>query len=363
MKPVSLLAGLAARMVRALGPYRVGRILHQIRETNRPWFDHLAEQYLKSELPERPMSQEFLNYWLDDEALVDAVRQHSVQLGAPFYPVKIYHEITHICGELDRRPSRILEVGPGFQLGCLFCFAAAGVPRVSGIDIEPVPEPDEAFYSLLVRYLAVAGGGGWWRRAAAANTYPEISHPTSWDKVEWRDVYDRIEYTSPAPADRIPHENHAFDLVYSIDAFEHFPNPEGAANEIFRVLDPGGLSIHEIDMRHHMDMRYHKPEEALSFLQWTEREHAAVSEKYGDGRGLRDLVEGKWGKEVYCNRLRLSDFEALFRKTGFEIVRSEPLERLSHAAIKRDQFVEPFRSKSLDDLSVLVARVVLRKLA
>lgn len=43
--------------------------------------------------------------------------------------------------------------------------------------------------------------------------------------------------------DRIPHEDDFFDVVYSKSVIEHFYYPERVAQEIFRVLKPGGLAI------------------------------------------------------------------------------------------------------------------------
>ncbi|MCB1985434.1 MAG: methyltransferase domain-containing protein [Burkholderiales bacterium] len=42
-----------------------------------------------------------------------------------------------------------------------------------------------------------------------------------------------------------------YDVVYSIAALEHVVNPTGVIKEIHRLLRPGGLAIHEIDLKHH----------------------------------------------------------------------------------------------------------------
>jgi ubiquinone/menaquinone biosynthesis C-methylase UbiE len=44
-----------------------------------------------------------------------------------------------------------------------------------------------------------------------------------------------------ADAVRLPFTDGAFDGVFCIDAFEHFPHPEQAAREFRRVLRPGGF--------------------------------------------------------------------------------------------------------------------------
>ncbi|HWQ04468.1 MAG TPA: class I SAM-dependent methyltransferase [Longilinea sp.] len=42
-------------------------------------------------------------------------------------------------------------------------------------------------------------------------------------------------------AGRLPYCNNAFDLVYSINSFEHFEHPESILDEMIRVLRPGGV--------------------------------------------------------------------------------------------------------------------------
>ncbi len=42
-------------------------------------------------------------------------------------------------------------------------------------------------------------------------------------------------------AHHLPFKDGRFDVVFCIDAFEHFPVPSRTAREIFRVLTPGGL--------------------------------------------------------------------------------------------------------------------------
>lgn len=358
-----LSGALLASALRLLGPYRTWRMLHLARVRNPQLFGASAEFFFKNELPDRVLSREFLRYWLDDGSVADCLRAHTAQLGSPFYHFRVFQEVRQKCLEHGLIPRRVLEIGPGMHTGVLFCFAGAGCEKVAGVDIEPIRSPDGAFYDTLMQYLAVVSGFGWWRHTAAANPYPEITHPDFWDMRSWRGILARIDYRAPVASHDMPFDDASFDLVYSITAFEHFPEPEKTVREIRRVLAPGGLTIHEVDMRHHKDMRYHEPAEALEFLGWDNEKHARITEKYGDGKGLRNLVSGEWGKEVYCNRLRLSDCQALFDQCGFEVLDMERLELLAEREIDRERFVEPFRSKALEDLSVLVARLTARKSA
>ena len=44
-------------------------------------------------------------------------------------------------------------------------------------------------------------------------------------------------------ADRLPYADHSFDVVTCIQSFHHYPDPDKAMQEAFRVLKPGGLYI------------------------------------------------------------------------------------------------------------------------
>lgn len=44
-------------------------------------------------------------------------------------------------------------------------------------------------------------------------------------------------------ADRLPYAENSFDVVTCIQSFHHYPDPDKAMQEAFRVLKPGGLYI------------------------------------------------------------------------------------------------------------------------
>lgn len=51
---------------------------------------------------------------------------------------------------------------------------------------------------------------------------------------------DRLKYI-PADAQNLFFRDNWFDIVYSLNAFEHIPNPEKALREAIRVTRPGGM--------------------------------------------------------------------------------------------------------------------------
>jgi len=67
----------------------------------------------------------------------------------------------------------------------------------------------------------------------------EPSNPCAEKNVEHQDIVQSI-------AENLPYPENNFDIVHANHVFEHFINPLQAANEVFRVLKPGGLLFIEV---------------------------------------------------------------------------------------------------------------------
>lgn len=68
------------------------------------------------------------------------------------------------------------------------------------------------------------------------------------DVVLREDATDSLKRIATDPY-RLPYEDHAFDVVYSITVFEHVMDYDAALAEIRRVLKPGGISVHVFPSR------------------------------------------------------------------------------------------------------------------
>ncbi len=44
-------------------------------------------------------------------------------------------------------------------------------------------------------------------------------------------------------AENLPYEDHSLDRIYCLNSFHHYPNPQRVAEEIGRVLRPGGVLV------------------------------------------------------------------------------------------------------------------------
>lgn len=186
-------------------------------------------------------------------------------------------------------------------------------------------------------------------QAEGTNIYPH-----SWKAGDSQSIRDRIEYFSPYSITDLPFESDSFDLIYSMAVLEHFDDPTKAVQEMKRVLAPNGIMVHSIDLAYH----YGAP---LTFLKWSEPDYLNRVQTYDMQHGLNQLLEGDWKKEAYCNRLRYSDWKEIFQNEGLQIVDVIDMAVLEEAKIQRAEYVEPFRSKEIEDLKVISPWFILTK--
>lgn len=108
-----------------------------------------------------------------------------------------------------------------------------------------------------VRALEIGGSGG----LLAGLLAQEVDHVTCTDVVNWNSLYDgcfpkllkdkferngrAFEYSNIeflfGDAQNLVYRDNLFDLVFSLNAFEHIPSPIVALREIMRVTRPSGL--------------------------------------------------------------------------------------------------------------------------
>lgn len=289
-----------------------------------------------------------------DADLVRAIRERAGANDSLFYAHRVFAE----TDALARRhglpfPRSVLEIGPGLNLGALFTFAASGA-RAAGVDVAPLPRPPDGFYEALRDYLFVVEGFAWWRlfaeRQPGRVDFPSVSSFPSAPAL-----LSSIDYRSFVSSDRLPFPGGSFDLVYSVAALEHMPEPEGTVAEIARVLAPGGLAIHEIDLKHHGS------EDPLRFLEFSDEEWRRRATPYGSDLSLRTILDGGFSGEVFCNRLRSADWKSIFERAGLAVERMEPVIVLDASAVRPERFADRFRTLPIDELTVLTIRVVGRK--
>lgn len=225
---------------------------------------------------------------------------------------------------------RILELGPGINLGPLLILASHGA-KVIAADRFLTPWSDRyhrEFYERLRRA---------WDGPSAAL-----------DLVVSSNGYHKDAITllqEPAEALRSI-ESSAIDCVFSNAVLEHVFDLPAVCRELGRVTKVGGVNSHQVDFRHHSD--FSRP---LEFLLSPERE-------------FRTNFRQKCGE--LGNRWRPSEVEALFTRSGFELLQSVPTQWAEDSYL--DEFVRRLRATScryktwpVEDLRVVSARFELRR--
>lgn len=104
----------------------------------------------------------------------------------------------------------------------------------------------------------------------------------------------------------LPYGSQAFDLVWSHTVYEHLRYPEITVAETWRVLKPGGMAIHWIDLRDHFVLNTEDPA-VFNMLQYSKKLWEKMT----------------WNRSTYVNRLRFSQWVELHRQHGFAIVCTE----------------------------------------
>ena len=177
--------------------------------------------------------------------------------------------------------------------------------------------------------------------------------------VERMDMIDRLKhrpkkflseanivYLAPADALNIDLSDESVDYHISTTVFEHIPGEdiERILKEAKRILKKDGIAIHFIDLSDHFQHQ-DKSITGINFLRYSEKEW--------------DKIAGN--QFAYCNRLRVSDYLAMFEGLGFDVCRKEVQEDQEARESMRNGFVvdERFRDYSVDDLCATGFRVAL----
>lgn len=290
-----------------------------------------------------------------DEDLLRIIRERSAANDSVVYAHRVYAETAALAARYGlAAPRSVLELGPGVNLGALFCYVASGVERAVAVDVATLPAPSDGFYEHLRAYLLAIEGFVWWRAwvddLAGAASAPSIeSFPLP------AQILGRIEHLAGVSSEALPFADADFDLVYSVAALEHVLHPAGTVAELWRVLRPGGLAVHEIDLKHHGSS------DPLKFLEWDEREWSERARPYGADLALDAILGRRYTGEVFCNRLRQSDWLDLFTRAGFVVEAIEPIILLNPDRVRAERFAAPFRTRPLGDLRPITVRITARR--
>lgn len=139
------------------------------------------------------------------------------------------------------------------------------------------------------------------------------------------------------------------DLLISRCVFEHVPpRPLEECLEAFRaVVRPGGFMCHVVDNSDHWQ-HIHPPRSRIQFLTWR---RGGVVERFA-----------RLNHFAYNNRLRHSDYLAMFRRTGWEVILEEgEVDEQALRDAARLPLVPPYRDYDRKDLAILSSVFVTRR--
>jgi len=156
-----------------------------------------------------------------------------------------------------------------------------------------------------------------------------------------------IQYIAPADAADIGLPDASVDYHISTTVFEHIPKEDIARilKEAKRILKKDGIPIHFIDLSDHFQHQ-DRSITSINFLRYSEKEWTKIA----------------GNQFAYCNRLRASDYLALFREAGFDVCRcdTEEDDEARQSLVGRFTVNEKFREYTVDDLSTTQLRVALK---
>lgn len=273
----------------------------------------------------------------NEQFLLETLSDYASRNSTSPYNLGIYNLYNSIRRDyLDsEQAARILEIGPGTNLGVGFIFVLTGAEKYYGLDIYMDPELFAAAqYESIAYLLQLAGGEKSLRNVGAVMTVKD-------GKVEF--AKERLEYLYPRQSYDIPLPEGSLDYVFSHATFEHVADPEKTVQAIHRVLRKGGVTAHQIDMRDHAD--FSKP---LEFLKVDERTW---------NKGWEDPNRAAW----YLNRWRLSDFKGAFERAGFRILKLDINATFPMEESLRRTLDARFQKYTLEDLSATGVMIIARK--
>lgn len=203
----------------------------------------------------------------------------------------------------------VLEIGPGGNLGVALKFLSAGAERAVCLDVFP------------------------WATADHAELYNQVVGDAT-------PFYGRIEYRCPETIEKTHLSDDSFDIIYSHACLEHVRDPAKAVASIARLLKPGGVTSHQIDLRDHRD--FSRP---LEFLRWSDR-----------------VWKLAHSDTTYTNRWRRSDWTVALADAGLDVISAASTHVVERAELlDRRRYHASFASRDVDDLACTGVLIVARK--
>lgn len=225
----------------------------------------------------------------------------------------------------------ILEAGTGLYNPAAAPLLLSGVARL--ILLEPFLGKNPDYARFRARFDDLLSF------AREDSSYP-LAIKDAWPRVSDSNLPEGVELTANFWEDTgLP--SASIDGVFSSSVLEHLREPASILRECGRVVRPGGFMINTVDMRDHF-FRY--PLEMLKFSK----------------AGWEQLTTAKGGSG-YQNRWRVGRWLDALTRHGFDTTVIPIHESEELAASEKPYLDEEFRDLPLNELSLLAATLVSRR--
>ena len=262
------------------------------------------------------------------------------------YDMLIYQRYCRPLGKYWKgMPEVTLQVGPGGSLGCEVLLSMAGTKKAYTLDRFPLLRFNlDSFMQVIDKFSEVI------RLTHQISGIDKFPYKPDYETINerfYRIGNSHIEHVYPRSFEESGLDSGIIDFLFSHATFEHVRAPLKCIKEIRRLLKPGGLTAHCIDLRDHRNFDH-----PLRFLRESDESWEEIMKEYCkyDGSG-------------YMNRWRASDFRKAFELEGFEILECNAEMEATAQVIEAEMPLldKKYRTFSREDLAVTTLFVVARK--
>jgi SAM-dependent methyltransferase len=256
-------------------------------------------------------------------------------------------------GEVRRLHGKVAELGPGDNAGVALLIREAGAEQVDLVErFQPFVDElqqRQIYAALAERHEIDAFRTGLeWNRLGIRG-------------VNWHIGTSAEEFLASCPAS-------SYDFIVSRAVLEHLARPLGALRHMSRAVRPGGMLLHEVDLRDHEHFsRSHDELTWLRFPRWLWRSMTSQS-----GRPNRILAHRYRNLLEELRRADGIDYRLLVRSLvgGVEIDPAIPFDEiprdtrdraLSFVESRRSGFAREFHDVDAADLAITTTFIVVKK--
>jgi hypothetical protein len=269
-----------------------------------------------------------------DDALYDGIR--IIQGIKKYYDSSFYN-------------SKMLEVGTGWQPVIPILLSFIGVKEIITIDHVRHLRLKLLRNSILQFYHEV----GYINELLKLSELEIVERIKKFNRIDLDSSMENIlnclniKYIAPGNASYTQLENNSLDLFFSNKVLEHVPKNQiiSITKEAMRILKPGCLYYNYIGTLDHYSY-FDKSISKCNFLQYSELAWRLLSKN----------------KITYQNRLRNSDYLAIFKNCGFEILDVNfTIDKECLNSLKEMKLDSRFRNMAHNDLSITFTEIFARK--